>query len=392
MLRYLKYSPLIFLLVFAFQFANAEGEVTPVAVTEEESVVAGDDSTTVYFFDDRFCSVCQDAKEFTKSIIDDYPHLQLEFHSITDVERIREVAGRAGIDGYQMMAPMIFIGDQLLQFNSFGSTQEEELVDAFKGLKVESDIYTFSIPFTDRDLVVREWSLPVITVVLGFLDGFNVCSLGALMLILSLVMILDSRKLIFIYGGIFILTTALVYASLILLWAQVAGFFVGKLPMFAYIVGTAAAFGSFFFFRQFWRFYRFGPTCESSDSDLVKRVTQKVKNSFEYSSKKPLAIISAIVTFAVVVTVVEIPCSIGIPMAFLLIMVDRGVSSSMGQVGYISVYLLFYLLVEIVIFIGVVMSKNLWFANSKLITWITFLGALILAGLALYYYIGAFLS
>ena len=91
--------------------------------------------------------------------------------------------------------------------------------------------------------------------------------------------------------------------------------------------------------------------------------------------------------FAAVITIVELPCSIGIPIAFAGILVEKGVSLGV-YIFYILLYLFFYMLIELIIFTGAVLTKKIWFAGSKAITWITFVGAMVLFYLAFYYLIG----
>ncbi len=360
-------------------------------ITEGESYFAEskEEITTIYFFDDRLCPVCQDAKEFISSIIDDYPNFEFQIQSITDTSSIREVANQAGVEDYRIMSPMIFIGNRLLQFNNFGPAQEEVIVRTLEGESVDldGDRYTFAVPFTQREITVDGWSLPVVTIVLGSLDGFNVCSLGALILILSLVMALNSRKLIFLYGGLFILTAVIIYGILVFVWGQLFEAFLGHLAIFRYIVGIAAGAGAIYFFKEFWRFYRFGPTCQTSESALAQKATSRILKVFKDPTSKPVALVGSIVFFAAVITIVELPCSIGVPIAFTGIVIERGVSLG-AYTGYILLYLFFYMLIEMIIFTGAVVSKKLWFANSKMVTWVTFAGALVLAYLSLYYLIG----
>ena len=346
-------------------------------------------TTTIYFFDDRFCSVCQEAKSFLISVLDDYDNFEIEIISITETARIQEVATKAGIEEYRIMSPMIFIGNKLFQFNYFGQSQEEILISVLEGLDYTSDEdrYTFGIPFTQKEIVVKDWSLPFLTVVLGTLDGFNICSLGALILILTLVMTLNSRKLIFIYGGLFIFTAVLIYGTLVFVWGQLFNALVGHLLIFRYIVGLAAFAGAIYFFKEFWRFYRYGPTCQSSESALAQKATSKILTVFKDPNRKPIMLASAIVAFATIITIVELPCSIGVPIAFTGILVEKGLSLG-AYTGYILLYLFFYMLIEMIVFSGAVMSKKLWFANSKMVTWVTFAGALVLIYISFYYFFG----
>ncbi len=378
--------------VLLFLFVSFFSVSSLFAASDQNEVSTQDGSKeiiTVHLFEDRWCPVCQDAEKFIRSVIDDHPNFELEVYDITDKEKVEEIANNAGVEDYRIMAPMIFIENDLLQFNHFGERQEEILLNIFKGKSYdeEDDRYTFPVPLVNREISVKGWSLPALTVVLGSFDGFNVCSLGSLILILSLVMVFDSRKKILIYGGLFILSTVLVYGSLVFIWGKVFETLLGHLAIFRYIVGFAAAAGAIYFFKEFWRFYRYGPTCQSSDSALAKRAIMKIKENFKDPTSGALTLAGSVVMFAVVITVVELPCSIGVPVAFTGILVERGVSLT-AYTGYILLYLLMYMLDEVVVFLGAVFTKRIWFANSKMVTWVTLFGALVLTYLSLYYLIG----
>jgi len=346
----------------------------------------GEEDLTVHFFDDRLCPVCHRAKEFLQELEKDNL-LELEIYPISNTKKLTEVAEKHGVDDYNIMAPTIFIGENFFQFRDFTSREKDMILRAIEGEIVEEDCCIINIPFLNIEIDISNWSLPVITATLGSIDGFNVCSLGALILVLSIVLMLDSRKKIFFFGGLFILTAVVIYGVLVFVWGQLFELLVGHLEILRIIVGLAALGGGIYFFKEFLRFFRYGPTCQTSNSKLAQKATNKLKQAFEQPGQKFYLLISSIMFFAAVITIVELPCSIGIPIAFAGILTEAGVSFS-TYIFYILLYLFFYMLIELIIFIGAVLSKEIWFAGSKLITWITFVGALVLFYLAFHYLIG----
>ncbi len=351
------------------------------AFAEREVV---EERLTIHFFDDRLCPICRDAKEFLESIKEDYPQVELKIYPISDTEKLEEIAKEHGVEDYRIMAPTIFINDNFFQFRDFTSRQEDTLIKAIEGEIVEEDCCIINIPFLNIEIDISNWSLPFITIILGSIDGFNVCSIGALILVLSIVMVLDSKKKIFFYGGLFILTAVIVYGILVFIWGRLFALLVGQLEILRIIVGMAALGGGIYFFKEFWRFFKYGPTCNSSKSKLARIATEKLKKSFEEPGKKAYLLAGSIIFFAAVITIVELPCSVGIPVAFAGILVEQGVSLG-AYISYILFYLFFYMLIEMIVFTGAVLTKKIWFANSKVITWITFTGALVLFYLAYYY-------
>ncbi|MFW5853235.1 MAG: hypothetical protein ACOCU8_01170 [Patescibacteria group bacterium] len=341
--------------------------------------------STIYFFDDRLCPTCQATKDFIQeTITEDYPQVNLVIYPISDTERLYQKVEEYQIEDFRLMAPTVFIGDNFFQFLEFGPQEEEKIIQALEGQAVETDSdLIITIPFINKEINLAGWSLPILSFILGSIDGFNVCSIGALVLILSIVVIFDSKKKIFFFGGLFIFTTVLVYGLLVFAWGKLFELLLGHLEILRIIVGLAALGGGLYFLKEFWRFFRYGPTCQASDNSLIKKATLKLKNSFE-SGRGILVLAGSVVFFAFVVTVVELPCSIGVPIAFTGILVEQEVSL-IAYIFYILIYLFFYMLIELIIFTGAVLTKKIWFAGSRLITWITFIGAIILFYLAYYY-------
>ncbi len=372
-------KPKIFLLIFAFLFLF--GLLLPALARTDN------DQVTVYFFDDRLCPVCRDTKNFLESVKNDYPDLEVIYHSITDTTALRQIADKHGLEDYSIMAPTLFIGENFFQFRDFTGREERMIISAIEGELVEEDCCLVKIPFLNIELDIADWSLTLIAVALGSIDGFNVCSIGALILVLSIVIMLRDRKKIFFYGFLFIITASVIYGVLVFAWGKFFEILVGQLEIMRILVGLAALGGGIYFFRQFYRFFKHGPTCAASGSRLAQKATHHLKESFEKPGKKFYLLASSIVFFAAIITIVELPCSVGIPIAFAGILVEAGVSLS-TYIFYIILYIFFYMLIEMVVFVGAVLTKKIWFAGSKTITWITFIGAMVLFYLAFYYLIG----
>ncbi len=356
--------------------------ITPFVWGEE---VDSNNSVTIHFFDDRLCPVCSSAKEFTQLLVEEYDgEIDLHIYPITDTQEFHRIAEEYGVEDYNIMAPTIFIGDNFFQFRDFTSRHEEMITEAVEGKIVEDDCCVVTIPLINKEIDISGWSLPFITIVLGSLDGFNVCSIGALILVLSIVLVLNSRRKIFIYGGLFIFTAVAIYGTLVFAWGKLFEALIGHLEIMRMIVGVAALFGGAYFAKQFWKFFKYGPTCQSSNSILAKKATERLQNAFKKSGKGSFLIASSIVFFAAVITIVELPCSIGVPMVFTSILVENELSL-ISYTTYILTYLFFYMLIELIVFAGAVLTKKIWFSGSRVITWITFVGAVVLFYLAFYY-------
>ena len=354
---------------------------SPVFAEENEK-----ETVVVHFFEDRLCPVCKKQMEFMLKLQDEYPEMDLRIYPISNTEKLHELAKEYGVEDYGIMAPTTFIGENFFQFRDFTSTHEQMIIDALEGEIVEHDCCIVTVPFLNIEIDISDWSLPVITVILGSLDGFNVCSLGALILILSIVIKMDSRKKTFFYGGLFIFASALIYGVLVFTWGRLFEAMVGQLEILRLIVGLAALIGGIYFARDFFKFLKQGPACESGNVKLKADATNRVVKAFSDPKTGPIFLVTSIIFFAAVITMVELPCSVGLPIAFTGILAEKALSLPV-YTFYIILYLFFYMLIELIVFTGAVLTKKLWFAGSKLITAVTLIGALVLFYLAYYYLI-----
>ncbi len=344
------------------------------------------ENVTIHFFEDRLCSTCALQKDFMSSIKDDYPNLEIKTYPISETSKLHQLANDYNVKDYKIMAPTSFINGIFFQFNDFGEIEKASIIDAIEGNYIERSDNIINIPFINKEVDLDNLPLVLTTIVLSSIDGLNVCSIGALILILSIVLVFNSRRKILLYGGIFILTTALVYGIIVFTWGKAFELLLGQIEILRIIVGLSALIGGGYFFKQFIKFLRSGPACESSKSTLITKATKRIKNVFENENSGTLSTIGAIIIFASIIVIVELPCSIGIPIVFVGILTEANLSLY-SFISYILIYLLFYMLIELVVFLTAVFTKKIWLSNSRAITWATLAGSLFLFYLAFYYLI-----
>ena len=347
----------------------------------------------IHFFEQRGCPDCARAKEFLEEEIKPNYEVEIKTYSIMSSENqqlFHEMMAEREIEDYNLIVPTIFIGNNY--FQNFFEGDKELIKRAIQGENVQQEIQTvrgeaiIRIPIIG-DVNVTNFSIPILAAIIGTIDGLNVCSIGALILILSLVLTaFKSRKKIMLYGGLFILTTVIVYGVLIFAWTALFHALATYIGGINIIIGLAALGGGIYFLKKFIDFYRYGPACEYKSNKYLTKATQKLQKAFNENEKTKL-IITGIMLFAFVVTLVELPCSFGLPMIYAGVLAAEGLTT-MGYVSYVALYLFFYMLIELIIFAAAVITKETFFANSKLITWIYLFGALVLVALSYNYLIG----
>ncbi len=201
-----------------------------------------------------------------------YPEIKINRLSIYEKDNVgllKEFYGKYNVPSeYYGMVPATFTNRYFIGFNEeIGKAIEECILECKKNIMSQQTVSiidlegNISIPILGK-INIKKYSLPLLTVILGVLDGFNVCSLGALVLILGLVLALRSRKKTLLFGGIFILATAVVYGFLILIWYQIFSYLIPYMRVMEIVIGLLGIGGAIYFFGQFIKFRKQGPTCE----------------------------------------------------------------------------------------------------------------------------------
>lgn len=350
----------------------------------------------INFFYSLSCPHCAKEEKFLDEIEKKYPEIQINRYSIEDsknVELLKKFCERCAADDYFGLVPMTFIGDEFfLGFDDqggIGKNIEDAILKYLKNEEspTEGGDNKLILPIVG-EIDPRFYSLPVLAILLGFLDGFNVCSLWALILILSLVLALRSKRKAFITGGVFLMTTAIVYGILIFFWYQLFSLLSHYLKAIQFLVGLLAMGGGIYFLRQYFKFKKAGPICEIKESKIAKKITRKLQDSIQKSTSI-LTILGSVLVFALVITIVEFPCSAAVPVVFAGILAQAKLPMFL-YLSYLVLFLIFYLLDEIIIFLVAVFSMKLWVTSPKLTLWFSLIGAVILFLLGFYYIFNIF--
>jgi thiol-disulfide isomerase/thioredoxin len=354
------------------------------------SVVLAEQTQQIDFFYSETCPFCLKEKSFLDDLKNKYPDLIINFYSLSNGDNVNllkeKLIEKDAIRDFGTV-PITFVGDKL--FLGFDNKEGigAKIIEA-SGItenidnsnpENNSEIY---IPFMG-EVNVANYSLPMLAMFLGTLDGFNICSLGALVLILGLSLMLGSRKKIALYGGIFLITTALIYAFLIFLWFKLFSTISTYVVLFEFLIGAIGVAGGVYFFREYFRMKRFGVTCDSSGLPIIGKFSRKIQKAFEEKGGI-LAIIGGVIIFAAVITIVEFPCSAAIPVMFAGLLADAGVSEAL-YISYLSIYIVFYLLDEIIVFTIAVLKMSIWLTSPKFVKGVTLVEGITLLFLGLFY-------
>ncbi|NPV41753.1 MAG: glutaredoxin family protein [Anaerolineae bacterium] len=351
--------PLLLLALFNIQNAYARENDPPMPVN-------------VYFFWGDGCPHCAAEKPFLESLVEQYPQVKLHAYEIYYVEKNRELFKEFGtaLDFEPQGVPTTIIGRQYwVGFREEYKTEIEAAIRACMQdhcefdpgqvvLREDSDqvqkpsAYLINIPLIGV-IDLGNQSLMISSAIIGFVDGFNPCSLWVLSVLLAITLHSGSRSKTLIVGLTFLLTTMLVY-SLFITGVFTILSYVGYLKWIqALVAAIALIFGFVNLKDYFW--YKEGVSFTISDKHKPK-IYQNMRSTVA-NQRSTWGLIGSTVVLAIGVSLIEFACTAGFPVIW-----SNLVSSSNISAGFyillLAVYMLIYLLDELVFFGMAVVSMK----------------------------------
>jgi hypothetical protein len=191
------------------------------------------------------------------------------------------------------------------------------------------------------------------TAIIALVDGFNPCSLWVLALLLAVVINTRSRKRVLLVGLTFLTITAAVYglfiAGLFSIFSYVS--FLGWIRVL--VAGIALAFALINLKDYF--AYKRGISLTIDDAQKPG-IYRRIRGIMNAKASLP-ATLAATGGMALGVTLVELPCTAGLPVLWTTLLADAGVATG-AFVTLLLLYMLIYLLDELLIFGVVVVTMR----------------------------------
>jgi hypothetical protein len=162
---------------------------------------------------------------------------------------------------------------------------------------------------------VRDWGLPVFTLLIGLIDGFNPCAMWVLVFLLSVLVNIRDRRKIAAIAGTFVVVSGLAYFAFMAAWLNLF-MIVGIARPVQIALGILAVLIGLINVKDFFAFKK-GVTLsipESVKPGIYSRVRRIVTT--DYIS----VAIGLSVILAVVVNVVELMCTAGLPAVYTQIL------------------------------------------------------------------------
>lgn len=235
-------------------------------------------------------------------------------------------------------------------------TKDESKTEDKKENKMEKADDTKDSDQTDENVTVpvlgkinaKKVSLPILAVVLGFVDGFNPCAMWILIFLITMLFNMKDRKKMWILGLTFILTSGIVYLMFMLAWLNLATF-ISKIAFIRLLIAVIAlVVGLINIYKYIDSLKKKDEGCDVVDKKDRKKIMEKII-SITHEKKFIIALLG-IMVLAASVNIIELMCSIGIPLLFTQILAMNNLSTFSYMI-YMFIYIFFFLIDDIVIFV-----------------------------------------
>jgi len=313
----------------------------------KEILAAG--KVEIYFFYSAICPHCAEEEKFLKELEKKYPEIEIKryevFYQTENQKILRDFYEKYKVsEKEQGFVPVTFTPTKyFVGFNEqIGAEIESCLKECLRGEK--SAPQKIKIPiFGEIDL--SKLSLPTLTFLLGILDGFNPCAMWVLIILISLLLSLRSRKKIALVGGIFIFAEGLLYFLFMTAWLNI--FLVMK-----HVSLTRILIGIFGISFGIWRirdFITWKPgVCKVVDhSKSQEKIMDRIQNLLKPTTVP--ATILGVIALAFGVNLIEFFCSAGFPVMYTRILALQNVSGIQYYL-YLFFYNILYMLDDLLVF------------------------------------------
>jgi hypothetical protein len=347
-----KFSRYLFIVLFV------AGVFLLISPGEEQT---NGDELAVHFFYHPNCPHCHEQKDFHKTLIERFPDIRIVEYDVSSPEnsaRLMEFAQKAGVSG--LGVPATFFGDyHFVGFRS-ADTSGRDIENALeKFLAGESG--EFEAPGSPRLIALPlfgeidplGFSLPVLAVVLGLVDGFNPCAMWVLVYLISLAMTMKSRRRMWLIIGTFVLASGILYFLFMTAWLN-AFLFMGYVRPITIIIGLSALGFGISNLKTFFT-TKGALACDVGDINSKKSTMERMKKVVH--SPLTISTFFGIVALAFVVNSVEFVCSSAIPAVFTQVLALSSLSG-LEYYGYILLYVLMFMLDDLIIFSLAIFAVN----------------------------------
>ena len=327
------------------------------------------------------CPHCESAKRFLGELSRERPDLRISFHDVAEdpsaKARLTSLADERGITN--LGVPTFLIGtDLIVGFRSADTTGTEirtRLDHQGEGATPHQAVEGIQTRWFG-ELRVMDLGLPLFTIVIGLLDGFNPCSMWVLLFMLSLLAGLSNRPKMLLIAGTFVAIQGIAYFAFMAAWLNMF-LLIGLSRITELILGGIAGLAGVINIKDFWAFQR-GFSLGIPDAakpGLYTRMRRILQ------AENIIAALIGTVMLGVLVQAVELLCTAGLPALYTRILTMHRLDQWIYY-GYLALYNAAYMLDDVLVLAIGVITMSHYRLQEREGRWLKLLSGLVMVGLS----------
>ncbi len=307
--------------------------------------IKNDEKVNIYLFYSKICPHCQKEEKYFKTLKEKYQDkINIYTYEVTENKTNNEIMKslKKELKENSQGVPFTIIGSKtFLGYDESLNERIENTIESYLDENTKTD-NTYTIPILGK-IEGKNASIILIAIILGFIDGFNPCAMWILLLLINMCISIKDKKKMLIVCLTFIITSGIIY------FLSMLGIgFILDLTTISYIRNIIAILA---IILGIYNLYTYLKTRKQTGCHVVKKEKRKTiitKINNILNNKNTLLMFGGTIILATSVSLVEMACSLGFPTIFLELLSINNIHSFL-KVAYLLIYILFYLIDDIVV-------------------------------------------
>ena len=350
----------------------------------------------IYLFHSQDCSHCKAEIKWLEEIKENYDNVTVQEYEVTrnSDNASLESKVKKQFNTTTPIVPFTVIGEKYFigfsddtksgitkMIDKYSNEEHRDVVDEVinsidngiinNGDKLDDK---FTIPIIG-EVNAKNVSLPIIAIVIGFVDGFNPCAMWVLIFLISMLMGMKNKKRMWILGLTFLATSALVYVLFMFAWLNIAVSLI-EVMWIRYLISIVALVGAFINLKSFYKSVaKKDSGCEVVNDTKRKRIMKYIK---KFTAEKHFILaLLGVIGLAFAVNLIELACSAGLPLMFTQILALNSLNT-IQTIIYVALYILFFLIDDMVVFTVAMFTLQLTGISTKYTKYSHLIGGIIM--------------
>ena len=354
----------------------------------------------MYLFYGESCPHCKEMHEYLDEYLDGKDNIKLYEYEIynnkDNANKLRDIVDILDTD--ESGIPFLIIGNNVITgyaknvtderirntINYYQNRRFKDEVGIYLGV-VEDDLEEYDEKVIYQETIddigvssnlkniISKSPLFIGAMLIGLVDGFNPCAMWILLFLISMLLDVKNKKRKWTLGLVFIISSALVYFVFLMSWLELSvflnkvGFIRLGIAVCAVILGTVSIVK---FIDSIGK-----DGCVVVNKENRKRIITLIKNIIK--EKSFVFAILGMMLLACSVNIIELFCSLGLPVVFTQILSLNEVSRGM-RIVYSLIYVFFFMIDDLLVFFISMKTLELKAISNKYSKYSSLIGGLLM--------------